>query len=260
MKPSAKEVMLQRLILKVRPAFLAVWIKNILKIRRRVISLEYGTFFLDPATIFAAAMYCPKGYEPEMRLTLKKYLPKGGTFVDVGANEGFFSILAGKIVGPSGKVVAVEPQSRLHEIILKNISLNKLTNVSLIKSAISDVSGTAKISLAPNTNSGSSSMLQRTFYKLPTEEVKVITLETLLDSVKNKIVDLMKMDIEGFEYEVLLGSEKVLRTKRIRAIALEMHSEIIKERGKKPSQIEKVLGDCGYQLDTSAKTSVWLSS
>jgi len=244
--------------MRVRPAFLAAWLKKVLGVRRKAVKVSEGTFWVDPVSQFAINLVSTHGYEPEMGETLRRYLRSGSTFVDIGANEGFFTVQASRIVGPSGRVLAVEPQGRLQEVIRKNLELNGLTNVTLVRSAVSDRPGEAELHISPSTNTGSTGLSQSTRYRVPQEAVPVNTLEGILDQHGIEKVDLMKMDIEGFEYEALIGAEKLLKAKRIRAVALEMHPELMRGRGKQPERLEALLAQSGYRQDPKAKTNVWI--
>ena len=242
--------------MRVRPAFLAAWLKTLLRVRRKPVGTKEGIFWIDPVSQFAVNLVAGHGYEPEMGETLRRYLRPGSTFVDIGANEGFFTVQAAKIVGNSGRVLAVEPQGRLQEVIRKNLELNGLTNVTLVRSAVSDRPGEAELHISPSTNTGSTGLSQSTRYRVPQEAVPVNTLEGILDQHGIEKVDLMKMDIEGFEYEALTGAERLLKTKRIRALALEMHPELMRGRGKEPERLETLLTNCGYRKNPKAKTNV----
>jgi FkbM family methyltransferase len=76
-----------------------------------------------------------------MRLTIEEYLPAEGVFLDLGANEGYFTVIAARRCGPSGHVIAIEPQPRLLPILEENIRLNELNknNVRLLNVAVTDV-------------------------------------------------------------------------------------------------------------------------
>ena len=87
-----------KLLLRMRPAFLASFLKKILRVRRHVIQSNGCKFYIDPISNFGYRILSEKGYEPDMVYSLNKILDKGDTFLDIGGNEGFFSILASKLV------------------------------------------------------------------------------------------------------------------------------------------------------------------
>lgn len=257
-KISLQEQLLQELLLRLRPSFVASWFKRILGIKRYDIETSFGHFYIDPVSHFARELLALEGYEPEMRKTLKYYLKPSSTFVDIGANEGFFSILASNLIGPSGKVVAVEPQSRLQAVTHRNFELNHCSNVSLVQYAVSDKECDAELSLSPDTNTGSTSLNQSTHYHLPMEVIPTIKLSTLFDNSGIDTADLVKMDIEGFEYEAVLGSPELFVTHRIKAFALELHPTALKKRGLDPQDITDFLENCGYALTKELTNSVWV--
>ena len=154
-----------------------------------------GRFWVDPASNFGWRLSSPDGYEPEWTKEIQRFTKGVSTFVDVGANEGYYSIIAAR---NGARVLAIEPQQRLLRVIQANIELNKLTSVEVINCAVSDKSGFAEIYLTSSFNTGSSGFVRTTAYALPKARVKVITLESLLKNAGFVTVDVMKMDIEGF--------------------------------------------------------------
>ena len=72
------------------------------------------------------------------------------------------------------------------------------------------------------------------------------------------VADLVKMDIESFEYEAVTGSTELFRSHKIRALALEMHPTQIISRGHDPSAICRVLESAGYVLAKGLPTNVWV--
>jgi FkbM family methyltransferase len=194
-----------------------------------------------------------------MQRTLAVLLGPGKIFVDLGANEGYFTIQGARLTEPDGRVVAVEPQNRLISVLQENIRLNGFKNVTIVHAAISDKRGTSKLHLAPDINSGSTSFYRATRYPVPTQLAKTITLAGLLDEHNVARVDLMKVDIEGAEYEAILGSPEVFEDHRIKAIALELHDAVLARRGKLASQIESFLDKAGYRKTDQFGNSVWLA-
>ena len=102
------------------------------------IETPHGIFWIDPLTQFGTILSRNGNYEPTMGLTIVDFLKPGATFVDVGANEGFFSVIGAKLCGPDGRVVAVEPQNRMIPVIQENLRLNGLNNVTIVNAAVSE--------------------------------------------------------------------------------------------------------------------------
>ena len=249
--------MIQDYVLRIRPAPLASVIKKLLRVRRTVIATAHGRFYVDPASVFGRVLFHGEEYEPTMCRTLEAYLKPSSVFVDVGANEGFFSVIAAKLVGTTGIVAAVEPQSRLMPVLTTNCDLNGANAIRLLQIAVSDSVGYSLLHLSPDTNPGSTSLWRSTRYKLPTERVETLTLSQVFDRQGFEYADLVKMDIEGAEYEAILGSQDLFRTRRIGALALELHPAAIQSRGLNPDDIHSFLHDAGYAIDSRFPNNVY---
>jgi FkbM family methyltransferase len=242
-------------LLGIRPALLGSVLKRLLMIKRRVVETDNGRFFIDPASNFGnGVLECE--YEPEMTKTLKSLLVEGDTFVDLGANEGYFSVIASKIVGSTGKVICIEPQSRLQGIIFRNMLENKAFNIDVFQRAISDHIGIASLSLLPDMNTGGSGLFCATKYSVPKENVPQITLSRLLDQVCKNKIRLLKMDIEGLEHEAIFGSKNLFTKDIIENIALELHPALLERRGKSADEILCFLQKCGYFTNEKFRTLV----
>ncbi|MFM6171561.1 MAG: FkbM family methyltransferase [Sphaerospermopsis kisseleviana] len=181
-------------------------------------------------------------------------LQPGDTFLDIGANESYFSILASRLVGPDGLVVAVEPQQRLNTVIQRNICENSAHNILSLRYAISDSDGKSEFFLAPDINTGYSGLFRTAKYKLPTETVPVITLQRLVKMLSLEKVKLMKIDIESYEYEAILGSKQVFLSDLIENIALELHPSVLEQRSKRTEDIEEFLLMAGYRKNDNFGT------
>lgn len=241
---------LYRLLLRMRPAVVASLLKRLLRIRRRVLETPDGRFFIDPASNFGYALLTQNRYEPELTHAVKTLLNEGDVFLDLGANEGYFSVLAAARVGRTGTVLCVEPQSRLQPVIFRNLSENNATRVRVFQCAVADADGFAKLSLPPDMNTGHGALFQKTRYRNPTEIVPQQTLNGFLAMLSIGPIRLMKIDVEGFEYEVVLGSRDVFEHGQIEHIALELHPTLLTRRGRNEQDILDFLAACGYERNT----------
>lgn len=246
---SATDRLLSRMLMRVRPAKLATWVKARLNVQRRVLRTAEGIFWVDPVSHLGHELLLRGAYEPEMTDTLRAFLRTGDVFVDVGANEGYFSVLGAKQVAQRGRVISVEPQARLLPVIAENLRLNEVTNATVVNAAISASKGSVDLYLAPDTNSGSSGIYNTSKTRLASTPVMTQTLTELLADANIQEAALIKIDVEGFEHEVVMGSQEVFRERRIRALALEFHPEILTSRGLAMGPIGDFLMACGYELD-----------
>jgi FkbM family methyltransferase len=157
-------------------------------------------------------------YEPHVSGLLEAHLRPGDTIWDIGANAGYHTLLASRIVGPRGKVVAFEPAPETAAITRDQLALNQVRNCEVIEAAIGDVDGTVIFHRMPNlllsgigvTGEGAESI-----------EVEAITLDTLLDRLGWP--DVIKMDIEGAERIALPRAERLLSGPRRPRLLLSTH-------------------------------------
>jgi FkbM family methyltransferase len=147
-------------------------------------------------------------YEPETRNFLLRHLSPGGVFVDVGANIGVFSVPAARRVGPAGQVLAVEASRRVFRFLEENIRLNNLSNVVLKECAACDRDATVELYEAPASSFGMGSLAPQ-FGAAPTG-VRGRTLDDIIEEEGIRKVELLKVDVEGFEAAVFRGAERLL--------------------------------------------------
>jgi FkbM family methyltransferase len=214
-----------------------------------------GTFFLNPVSNLGYRLSNGE-YEPSTRAILLKYLGPGAIFVDVGANEGYFSVLGSRLVGPEGKVIAVEPQTRLQEILRINLARNECSNVEVVAAAVAARTERVRLNLAPEMNVGSTSLFRNTKYPLKTEEVQAYALDEFLETVGGRC-DLMKMDIEGAEYDALWGRDELLKSGAIRHLCIEVHDRALVRRSLSWEPIHQLLTRCGYEWDGNRDPRVY---
>lgn len=143
-------------------------------------------------------------YEIDLQRELAKVLGKDDVFYDVGANVGFFSLLA---ASRGARVVAFEPLQRNVELLRRNMALNQVGDVMLVQSAVARTSGKALFS-----SDGSASMGQLSSTR--GVEVSVVALDEFVAAGRAPAPTVIKMDIEGAESEALAGARELLRTRR----------------------------------------------
>jgi FkbM family methyltransferase len=224
--------------------------------RRKVIRTAHGQFLVNPLSNLGYQLVNGK-YEPGMTAVLVQYLKREAVFIDLGANEGYFSVVASGLVGPAGTVIAVEPQSRLQDPIAANLKLNDCHNVRVLKAAISSATKRVQLQLAPDLNTGASSLFRPTKYLARTEEVQSFTLAGFLDEVQVGSCDLMKVDIEGSEYDVFFDAGDILRSGIIKNIALEIHNSILAQRGLSGDRLHQRILSYGYKLNDTCGNWVY---
>jgi FkbM family methyltransferase len=143
-------------------------------------------------------------YEPDVTKFISNNLKPGHTFVDVGANIGYYTVLAARLVGTSGKVYAFEPDPANSAYLERNLLINNLENVILIKKAVSAYSGTVRF-----VNDGSTGHIVNGEKPAASVEVKAVSLDDYFSGLKWPGIDFIKMDIEGGEKMALAGMSQV---------------------------------------------------
>lgn len=230
-----------------RPAWLASRVKKWMRVQPVRLDFDSGSMIVDPLSNLGMRLIRDGFYEPELTEYFRRALKVGDTFLDVGANEGYFSVLANTLVGTSGKIISVEPQLRLHDRLRSNFLANGMSNFQLLPVAVSDAPGEAMMHLTPDMNSGASGLSRVTRYECETQRVELKTLDGVLSSAGVGEVNLMKMDIEGFEHEAILGSKGLFVSHRIRCLAVELHPELMTKRRRDPGEIVSFLAEQGYR-------------
>lgn len=136
---------------------------------------------------------------------------KAKIIIDIGANVGYYSLLAAKnIERNKGKIFAFEPVNKTFIRLGENILLNKIDCISIYKKAISNENSSIKINVGNDENWGMSSINSHEHLSSESEIVECETLDTFCNSVNISQVDLIKIDVEGAEYNVLQGMEKAI--------------------------------------------------
>jgi FkbM family methyltransferase len=160
---------------------------------------------------------------PETAL-LRALLAPGMTFVDVGANIGYFSLLAAHLVGKTGRVCALEPDPRIFALLSRNVKLNDVPQIRLMQVAAAETSGRAVLS--GHAESGSNRGISHLGAALPGEivfEVATQSLDELIVEEHIERVHVCKIDVEGAELRVLNGLTSGLAAGRYERIMLELH-------------------------------------
>lgn len=160
-------------------------------------------------------------YEFDKQKIFSKVVSKDSIVYDIGANVGFYSLLASLLVGQKGRIVAFEPVPKNLDYLYKHISINKIKNIDVFEFAVSDKNGIATFSLGSNSSMGhidSSGELQ----------IKTVSLDKFVLSTKTSAPDIIKMDIEGAEILALHGAEKTI-IKHHPIIFLATHGQITHE-------------------------------
>ena len=200
---------------------------------------------LDLSSLHDAAIFAlyqqGKTYETTLAEIIRSFLKPGMTFVDAGANNGYFSLMAGKMVGSTGFVHSFEPSPRNFPRLVENVRINSLNNVSTHNVALGNVEGSVDLYISSNEDGSDSAV------KLDHFDEKVSVEATSIDNIlRGKVVDFMKIDVEGYEMEVLEGSKEVIQNSPNIVISVEQNDQLLRYRRKNRNSVIGWLRSQGF--------------
>ncbi len=185
-------------------------------------------------------------YELKETRFFRRYLKSGMVFFDIGANVGYYSLLASDIID-DGSIHSFEPIFEQYRDLLENVERNELTNVTVNRLIVSNRSGSLDIHLGSEDNSGSASV--EFVYReadVGKETVECTTLDEYVRVHKVKQIDVVKIDTEGHETSVLQGAQDTLK-KFKPLLLIEVRGKMLEEIGSSRDKFFQQMKDLGYQ-------------
>ncbi len=190
-------------------------------------------------------------YEPQETALVRSILRPGMSFVDVGANWGYYTLLAASLVGARGRVLSLEPDPRLFPVLQENIARSRLHQVTALQLAAAHAPGT--LALAGYAEDGGNYGISRIVSDRRDEsvfEVNSDSLDNILREHGLLSIDLMKMDIEGAEAFAIAGLAESLSDRKVKRLILELHPIQLAEHGSAVSIVTEKLESAGYRAWT----------
>ncbi len=171
-------------------------------------------------------------YESQKINLFQKFVHPGDVVYDIGAHAGYYTLLASKLTGPNGKVIAFEPQPRNLDFLKQHLRLNNISNVLVIEAAVYNRAGTTRFSDQNGSFVGHIS-------EIGNLEVKSVCLDDLWKHADLPAPQVVKIDVEGAEYAVLTGGSDLFQTEHPVFFLATHGSEVNR-------QCEAWLQDAGY--------------
>lgn len=185
--------------------------------------------------------------ETETRL-LRKLLKPGDNFIDIGANVGYYSLIASQLVGTLGQVHAFEPVEENICVLWEAIRINGITNIRPNQLALGDRDGPLELYMPEKvTNSGWVSIV-------PSEKRKriisaqVVSLDDYVLTNHIDRVHLVKLDVEGAEHQVLVGGKKLFSSIRAPDLIIEVNPFLLERQNLNSQALTDPLWEWGYEL------------
>jgi len=179
-------------------------------------------------------------YEVDLQKAIVNALNRGGVFYDVGANAGFFTVLAAKCVGASGRVFSFELLPENARSLREQIEINSLNQCKLVEVALSSQSGLQTFVRTEHNAYGH--LLRSDEQPNETEGELIRTMKLDEFVLCHPHPDVIKIDVEGAETEVLAGAHSLLGSKRPPVLIIELHGD------EKARSVEATLLSFGYCL------------
>lgn len=181
-------------------------------------------------------------WEVELGLRL---LPRGGVFLDIGSNFGWYSLKLAREVGPNGEVHAFEPYPPTQERLKANIALNQLEGIIRpVPLALSDRPGQAPLVFREG-NTGATRIETGGATGDPGQSVAISTLDEYASGADLRRIDLIKIDVEGNEPRVLRGGMQALSKFRP-PLLVEVNPPVLEEAGSSTAELSDTLDGLGY--------------
>jgi FkbM family methyltransferase len=205
------------------------------------VGLAGGLRLSVPAGYPASRTLAAGIYEPEVSRLIRDSLQSGMTFVDLGANVGYYTLIGSRLVAPGGRVYAFEPDPGAFEQLCRNVDANHCTNVLAVPNAATEISGQRGFRQDPYGAEGfiterGSSLLS----------VEGVALDDFFRGQNWPRIDVIKLDIEGSETAALGGMRAILNMNHDLQLIMEYNSHALERAGSSPQLLAARLEDCGY--------------
>jgi FkbM family methyltransferase len=177
---------------------------------------------------------------------VQRFLKEGMIFADLGANIGYYTIVASEKVGTTGKVFAFEPDRRNFALLRKNIKQNGCRNVVPVQKTVTSQSGSLRLYLSKSNLGAHRVFASESEVAGPSRRIESVSLDQFFPNGSR--VDFLKMDIEGAEYSALLGMKRVLTDNPHIVILTEFSPYLLRQSGVAPLSFLHEIRGFGFSI------------
>jgi FkbM family methyltransferase len=193
--------------------------------------------------------YFPQNYERDNFDLLSEHCSKGSVVIDIGAHIGLFAVRAAQLIKEGGRVYAFEPAPKTNALLLKTIQINGMENIIEPRNeAIAEKDGVTHFNASDTEGDNSNSLVEyRKDRHLNKIEVRIVSVDNFIRSKNLSKVNFIKIDAEGYEYNVLKGAEQTFKKFLPKAI-LALHPKAIQANGDSLEEIYDFLFNARYNI------------
>lgn len=214
---------------------------------------------LMPTELLQAHLYLFGTYELPTTRFMMRFLRNGDTVIDVGANIGYISLLCARCVGKHGRVLALEPETRNFEALKEHIALNCFDNTILpIQAAATAEETMLTLYLAHDNNGAHSTVVHHDSVGTAVEKIQGKPLDAIIADagIEPESIALVKIDVEGAEYDVLQGMKKILALPHSQSEVLSDQSEVLVVESLKHKRRPVLIVELNHETQQAAGHSV----
>ena len=202
---------------------------------------------LDARDLIQQTILLEGVWDPLLTRFIESTLRPGDVFIDVGAHVGYFTLLASRRVGTTGRVLSIEPNPSTLDQLQQNIERSRLPNVQVEHTACGESREVVRLYLHTATNSSMASLSTANATGGGAVDVPCTTLDQLCRERGLARVNVVKIDVEGAELSVLRGMKEIMRDSRP-IIVIELEPQLLEGFGTPLDSVLNLLGECDYSL------------
>ena len=206
-----------------------------------------GSILADLSDLVPRLLYFLGYYEYGLTNLIRRTLQPGHTFIDIGAHVGYYTVMAGTLVGAGGSVHSFEPIPEIYSRLQENVALNRLNNVRANEAAICDKDGDLEIFLPKAGNTGTGSIVRQPNSSETSIRCPAMTLDSYVRREAIERIRLIKLDIEGGELCALHGMKGLLSSPQPPDVICEAVPVLLERAGTTCEEILRFMDQLGYR-------------
>ncbi len=188
--------------------------------------------------------YWGRFFDVTHQAVLRKYLSPGDTYIDIGANVGYQSMYASRLVGHAGTVFSFEPSPATYSVLLGHLGVNRIRNCQTFAMALSDTDGAAVLNQVEE-HSGTSTLREQSQAPVHSFSVPMRRGDGVLRDISFTGKAIVKIDVEGFELHVLRGLRETLD--RLSAVSVEVSPAWLEQTGGSAEELYRYMREAGFR-------------